>query len=314
MKQILGDNQFFGINHYDLEKGDKTKQKFSTNQLIYNFIIEATGLGLDGFMLNSNKRGFDIINEYSFPENKEIHYSVPYPHKFATMVNEKGMLYLLKYALKQGTISSLSYKSPLFIFTRDVKYLISFITDLEIPKSLPKGSFIYLQNIITDLVLGMERPDLLLEYCKVIKSKGYKPGLISLNPMLLDEVVSDFPLELKKDLIVCFNINKTGFNVFPSRKEVEDFISQEKAYSLMGMSILSSGGADSIKDSINYIKKLPLDYVVYGSSKLKNIRSNINEFAHKPEFIFEELPVFQVELPQIPETNAGWFFEEVKAK
>ncbi|MGM0582620.1 MAG: hypothetical protein ACQETL_18230 [Bacteroidota bacterium] len=274
MKQILGDNQFFGINHYDLEKGDRTKQKFSTNQSIYEFIIEATDLGLDGFMLNSNRRGFDIINEYSFPENKEIHYSVPYPHKFATMVNEKGMLYLLKYALKQGTISSLSYKSPLFIFTRNVKYLISFITDLEIPKALPDGSYVYLQNIITDLVLGMERPDLLLEYCKVIKSKGYKPGLITLNPLLLEEVLTEFPIDLKKDLIICFNINKTGFNVFPSLKQVEMFINSEKFYKLMGMSILSSGGVDSITDSLEFVRDLDLDYVVYGSSKIEHIQSN----------------------------------------
>ena len=28
MKIILGDNQFFGINHFDLEKGATTKLKF----------------------------------------------------------------------------------------------------------------------------------------------------------------------------------------------------------------------------------------------------------------------------------------------
>ena len=44
----------------------------------------------------------------------------------------------------------------------------------------------------------------------------------------------------------------------------------------MGMSILSSGGASNIEESFDYIKKLPLDYVVYGSSKVKNIEINYN--------------------------------------
>jgi hypothetical protein len=28
MKIILGDNQFFGVNHFDLKKGEKNKKKF----------------------------------------------------------------------------------------------------------------------------------------------------------------------------------------------------------------------------------------------------------------------------------------------
>ena len=75
------------------------------------------------------------------------------------------------------------------------------------------------------------------------------------------------------DLIVCFNINKTGFNVFPSKREVQVFIERKKTYKLMGMSIFSSGGT-KISESIKYIKKLKLDYVVFGSSKINNIQSN----------------------------------------
>ena len=42
----------------------------------------------------------------------------------------------------------------------------------------------------------------------------------------------------------------------------------------MAMSIFSSGASD-IKTSIDYIKKLNLDYVVFGSSKIKNIKNNL---------------------------------------
>ena len=42
----------------------------------------------------------------------------------------------------------------------------------------------------------------------------------------------------------------------------------------MGMSILSSGGASNIQESLSYIKNLSLDYVVYGSSNINNIKFN----------------------------------------
>ena len=45
----------------------------------------------------------------------------------------------------------------------------------------------------------------------------------------------------------------------------------------MGMSIFASG-AGNIPSSIKYIKKLKLDYVVFGSSRISNIESNLKNF------------------------------------
>tara|TARA_R110000764_G_scaffold149357_3_gene237095 strand:+ start:13177 stop:14025 length:849 start_codon:yes stop_codon:yes gene_type:complete len=274
MKQILGDNQFFGINHNDIEKGNKTKEQFRTNESITDFIKGSIGLGLNGFMLNSNDRGFKIVSEIQLNDATEVHYSIPYPHKFATMVNESGMLHLLQYVLANSTINSLLRQSPKFIFSRNIKHLLPLIIDLEIPNKLKKGSYVYLQNIVTDLILGLKREDLLFEYCRIIQEKGFKPGLITLNPTLLEKHVTSYPIDLQKDMIICFNINKTGFNVFPSREKVESFIYNKHEFKKMGMSILSSGGVNNIKDSLDYIKKLGLDYVVYGSSKITNIEDN----------------------------------------
>ena len=38
MKILLGDNQFFGVNHFDLEKGQATKLKFDSPIKIESFI------------------------------------------------------------------------------------------------------------------------------------------------------------------------------------------------------------------------------------------------------------------------------------
>ena len=56
--------------------------------------------GLDGFMINSNEKGYEIVSNDNFDSTKEIHYSIPYPHKYANIVNEGGMLSLLSYLIK----------------------------------------------------------------------------------------------------------------------------------------------------------------------------------------------------------------------
>ena len=98
MKIILGDNQFFGINHFDLEKGVKTESKFDNIDKINEFIKSAIDLQMDGFMINSNKKGYELILKKYSKFDKEIHYSIPYPHKYASIVNENGMLSLFSYA------------------------------------------------------------------------------------------------------------------------------------------------------------------------------------------------------------------------
>jgi hypothetical protein len=277
MKLILGDNQFFGINHYDLNKGIKTKELFSDVSSIVEFIRRAQELGLDGFMINSNRKGYDVVKNYTKINNEEIHYSIPYPHKYSSLVNEDGMLSLLKYFLKNTSVSNLFISLPRFVFTRNLKYLMPLVISLEIPSNLPKGSTVYMQNIITDMLIGMNRFDILETFAKILRNKGYKPGLITLNPVKLDSLIIKSRILNEGDVTVCFNINYDGFNVFPSKSVVEKFVKRNHEYKLMGMSIFASGGAN-ISTSIDYIKALDLDYVVFGSSKLENIQSNFISF------------------------------------
>ncbi|MDC0568428.1 hypothetical protein OAP01_10365 [Akkermansiaceae bacterium] len=278
MKLILGDNQFFGVNHFDLQKGERTKNLFDDILKIEQFITSAHKLGMDGFMLNSNQLGYEVISKSSFEETNEIHYSIPYPHKYANMVNETGLLSLGLYVLRHTSFLSNFTTLFKYFFTRDIKHIIRPILDIEVPKGLKKGSYIYMQNIITDLLLGIGRSDLIRDFIISVIRKGYKPGIITLNPIVLDKNLKFTGNDgLAKELIVCFNINKEGFNVFPDLETVESFIKSKQRYKLMGMSIFSSGSGN-IPASIDYIKKLPLDYVVFGTSKLRNIDNNIKEF------------------------------------
>lgn len=278
MKVILGDNQFFGVNHFDLNKGEKTKLKFDTTKKIISFINESLEIGLDGFMINSNEKGYNVINEGDFDVTKEIHYSIPYPHKYASLVNEKGMLSLLTYIVKNSSIVKNIIGGAELLATQNLKSITPLALHLEIPKNLKKGSYVHMQNIMTDLLIGMGRGDIIIEFIECVVKMGFKPGIITLNPIFFDRLIQKEkdPMWLA-DLIVCFNINKEGFNVFPSLEAVEYLIESRPKYKLMGMSVFASGGAD-IPSSIDYINKLNLDYVVFGSSKIENIQKNLLNF------------------------------------
>jgi len=281
MKIILGDNQFFGVNHFDLKKGEETKSKFRTNEKIISFIDLSLQSGLDGFMINSNKKGYEIISNSDFDSSKEIHYSIPYPHKYASMVNENGMMSLLSYLIKNTSFLKNLMGGVKLVTTQNLKSITPFALNLEVPKNLRKGSYIYMQNIITDMLMGIGRGDILIEFIKSVVRLGYKPGIITLNPIMFDRLLKKHKdADLIKDLIVCFNINKEGFNVFPSLNQVENFIQSSPKYKLMGMSIFASGAAN-ISNSINYIQTLNLDYIVFGSSRVENIKSNLDLFNRK---------------------------------
>jgi hypothetical protein len=278
MKIILGDNQFFGVNHFDLNKGEKTKLKFDTIAKIESFINDSLEIGLDGFMINSNEKGYEIVNARKFDSAKEIHYSIPYPHKYASMVNENGMMSLFGHIIKNTSFIKNLIGGIKLVATQNLKSITPLALNLEVPKNLKKGSYIYMQNIITDLLMGMGRGDILIEFIKSVSKMGYKPGIITLNPIMFDKLLkNEQDANWLEDLVVCFNINKEGFNVFPSLDAVECFIESRPKYKLMGMSVFASGAAN-IPASINYIKKLNLDYVVFGSSRIENIQKNLEQF------------------------------------
>ena len=194
------------------------------------------------------------------------------------MVNENGMMSLFGHVIKNTSFIKNLIGGIKLVATQNLKSITPLALNLEVPKNLKKGSYIYMQNIITDLLMGMGRGDILIEFIKSVSNMGYKPGIITLNPIMFDKLLkNEQDANWLKDLVVCFNINKEGFNVFPTLDAVEDFIVSSPKYKLMGMSIFASGAAN-IPNSINYIKKLKLDYVIFGSSRLENIKSNFELF------------------------------------
>ena len=88
------------------------------------------------------------------------------------------MLSLLFYILKNTSILNNIIFGIKLIISSDAKYIIPLAVDLEKPKNLPKGSYVYMQNIITDLLVGMGRVYLLIDF--ILGNSN------TLNPFLAD--------------------------------------------------------------------------------------------------------------------------------
>jgi hypothetical protein len=234
--------------------------------------------------MNSNDLGYEVVEGYDFTDgNRECHFSIPYPHKYASLVNDAGMFALLVMVLKRVKFTDIWYLLK-FLVSLNVTNLLPVLVRMEIPKNLPKGSTVYLQNIITDMIMGLSQGEMILNaYINCIKSMGYRPGFITLNLNHLYHKLSE--INYSENIYICFNFNASGFNVFPSVEAVQsgiDKIKKTTNWKLMAMSVFSSGAASiNIEESIRFIKNHDLDYVVFGSSRLTNIESNLDLFHEK---------------------------------
>lgn len=278
-KVVFGDNQFFGINHMSQEKALQLAEKFHDfNNIIkvYDYAFEA---GINSVMLNSNDRAKEICDY--FKNNKEKYSninwypSLPYPHKYANLVAEKGIIPAIKDVLftdnSAGGLLSLFAKGGSALLGQDAVKIMQMLVDIEM-KSF-KGlniKAIFLQNIITDLLLGLKAKVFFVEYAEYIKDKyNALPGFLTMNLPLAVKLFNEWGIE---EIVICSSINKIGYLMSPNRKAYEDTLNlvDKNKFQIMAMSVLASGSVP-VKEAIEYIGTLNLDSVVFGASSKENI-------------------------------------------
>ncbi len=283
-KIIFGDNQFFGINHMSQEKAQQLAEKFhdlSNIIRVYDYAYEA---GIRGFMLNSNDRALDICNYFKSNEKKyhdlSWYPSIPYPHKYANLISEKGIFPTINDILfKDNTILgafSMMAKGGSALINKDAIKLMQMLIDVEM--KIFKGlnvRVIFLQNIITDLILGFEMKEIFYEYCNYIKSK-YKviPGLITQNLPVLKAKLEEWEIE---GVVICASINKIGYLMSPG---IDQYLStlqsnNPEKYQIMAMSSLASGAIHP-KEAYAFINQQNIQSVVFGASSKDHIEQTVN--------------------------------------
>lgn len=132
----------------------------------------------------------------------------------------------------------------------------------------------FLQNIITDLILGYGTKEIFEHFSEYLRKK-YKvtPGFVTLNMPYLKSKFEEWGIE---DVVICFSINAAGFNMHPTKEEYEKVIAANdpSKYQLMAMNVLASGSI-TVKESFDYINSLNIQSVVFGASSKGHIKSTV---------------------------------------
>lgn len=282
-KVILGDNQFFGINHRSQEKAEEMLKRFGNIDNIFEVYDNAFECGVKAVMLNSNEKAVAICDRFRAQKSKygdvAWYPSIPYAYKYANMVNELGIFPAVNEVLFKGNsaggVLNMIGKGAAAVLTKDAMRMMEMLIDVEYKmyRDLNVKVF-FLQNIVTDLILGYGVKDVFEHFAEYIRKK-YKvtPGFVTLNLPYLKSKLEEWGID---DVVICSSINAAGFNMHPSKEEYERVIAENDTskYQLMAMNVLASGSI-TVQQSFDYINSLNIQSVVFGASSKGHIKSTV---------------------------------------
>ncbi len=271
---IFGDNQFFGVNHSSDEKSRAQAIKFKDNQAIINVLNIAIDEGINAFMCTTHDRMAEICQTIRADEkyqNFHIYPCMPYAHKYANAVTELGIIGTIKQYVP-GNIFGTFAKGGLAFVKKDFISMMELLIDAEM--KMFKGistPVIFIQNVITDLLLGLGMTDFLVAFHHYIRQK-YKaePGFITMNLPLLLNALESKGIE---NPTICASINKVGFRMAGGQTIYEEIIAQKRC-KLIAMQVFAAGTIPP-KEALDYVCKMDgVESILFGASSRGNIRNS----------------------------------------
>ena len=269
---LFGDNQFFGVNHMSEEKALAQTMKFQDIRSVIAVLEMARDLGIRTFMCTTHDR-IGQVCEYVRAHPSEFkdfvfYPGMPYAHKYANAVTEDGMLGALKKFIPGSMLGTLM-RGGKAVATMDTVALMKLLVDAEMKmfKGL-RTDVIFIQNVVTDLLLGLGFNDLFYEFAEYIRKVYHaEPGFITMN---LPRLVTALESAGVQNPIVCASINKIGFRMCGGREAYERVL-REKKFRAIAMSVFASGAIPPA-EAIAYICSLKgVESIVFGASGRGNI-------------------------------------------
>lgn len=282
MERILfGDNQFFAVNHVSDEKSRAQAIKFKDDSAIIKTLDISREAGLNTFMCTTHDRIGNIANTIRNNPQKyagfQIYPCMPYAHKYANAVTDLGMTGALKEYVPGNFIGSL-FKGGVAFLAKDYLSIMELLIDAEM--KMFKGlntPVIFLQNVITDLLLGLGMIDVLIAFQKYVEKKyNAEAGFITMNlPLLLDRLEEGGI----KNPIICASINRIGFRM-SGGKQLYEHVLNTRQVRAIAMQVLA-GGAIPPKEALQYICSLPnIESILFGASSKGNIEQTV-QYIHQ---------------------------------
>ena len=194
---------------------------------------------------------------------------MPYAHKYANAVTELGILGTIQQYVP-GNIFGTFAKGGMALLSKDFAKLMQILIDAEMKMFKDINTpVIFIQNVITDMVLGLKMYDVFVEYDRYIRKKyNAEPGYITMNmPKLLD-VLNSVGIN---NPVICSSINKIGFRMSGGKEIYEKYLC-EKEFRPVAMQVLAAGALRP-KEAIDYLKRFPkIESVLFGASSKSHIQ------------------------------------------
>jgi len=194
---------------------------------------------------------------------------MPYAHKYANSVGEVGMIETLR-RFTPGSIVETLFTGALSVATQDLDKLACMLVDAEMKRFAGlKTPVVFLQNVVTDLLLGLKLHQMFAVFARHVKEK-YKaePGFITMNMPLLLDVLEGVGVS---NPIICANVNKIGFRMSGGIEKYREVIASGRCRPI-AMSVFASGAIPP-KEAIEWVCDLKgLHSIVFGASSAGNIR------------------------------------------
>ena len=271
---LFGDNQFFGVNHMSEEKARAQMMRFQDTQAIIDVLDAAYQEGIRTFMCTTHDRMSEVCDYFRANTAKYPDYMfypcMPYAHKYANAVTEHGMIEALRMFLPQDGAVGAMLKGGLALANKDVEAIMQLLIDAEMKMFHGLNTpVVFMQNVITDLLLGLNMKDTFRMFYDHVRDKyRAEPGFITMNVPRLLNVLDGLGI---LNPIVCANINKIGFRMCGGVAVYEEAIAQ-RLFRPVAMSVLASG-AIAPREAIEYICNQPrIESIVFGASSRGNIR------------------------------------------
>lgn len=271
---ILGDNQFFAVNHLSDERSRAQAVRFKEDKAIIDVLDTAVSCGINTFMCTTHDRIANICEYMRQNPDKykdfKFHPCMPYAHKYANAVTELGILGALK-AYIPGNILAVASKAGIAYMRKDFPALMELLVDAEMKMFHDLNTpVIFLQNVIVDLLLGLGMNEVLVHFAEYIKEK-YKaePGFITMN---LPKMVDMCEHEGIKNPIICASINKIGFRMSGSVKSYEDYLEGDKEFRPIAMQCLAAGALNP-QEAMEYVCQFSkIESILFGASSRAHIQ------------------------------------------
>jgi len=286
---LLGDNQFFGVNHMSEEKARARAMRFQDMRAIVDVLDIAREEGIETFMCTTHERIEQVCDHFRANPDRYRGYSffpcMPYAHKYANAVTEFGMMGAARRMLPDTGLFDAAMRGGMSFARKDINGATTLLIDSEMKMFRGLSTpVIFLQNVVVDFLMGLGFDDAFRIFAEHVRRRyDAEPGFITMNlPMLLetlDRVGIDNP-------IVCANINKIGFRMSGGIEAYRTALRQ-RTFRPVAMSVLASGAIPA-EEAIAWICDQPVESIVFGASSRANIRATarlVAQYSRQPEVL-----------------------------